>query len=145
MNGIALEGGAKCAAFTAGVLDVFMEQGIGFDRQQSPPELSAWFCWSVPARLRSPCSVSPLSSSFLSCAMFSRNCNHLKFPKSAKLSGLLVLLPGNSLCPENLFDSFSTFKTFISPELITASFVLWRREQCCYQDTSHTLSQSSSL
>lgn len=32
MNGIALEGGAKCAAFTAGVLDVFMEQGIGFDR-----------------------------------------------------------------------------------------------------------------
>lgn len=30
MTGIALEGGAKCAAFTAGVLDVFMENGISF-------------------------------------------------------------------------------------------------------------------
>ncbi len=30
MTGLALEGGAKCTAFTAGVLDVFMERGISF-------------------------------------------------------------------------------------------------------------------
>ncbi len=30
MTGLALEGGARCAAFTAGVLDVFMERGITF-------------------------------------------------------------------------------------------------------------------